>query len=313
MATVLRFVPSFHARIWGGRRLQDDLGRALPAEEAIGESWELVDREEHQSVVADGPLAGSTLGALWSGPDRERLFGARAARAGTTRFPLLVKLLDATHTLSVQVHPPAERAEELEGEPKTEMWVLVGAEPGAHLFAGLRAGVDRERFEAALRAGDDVSGLLHRHDVREGDAMFIPSGRVHAIGAGCLILEVQQNSDTTYRVFDFNRAGLDGQLRELHIEPSLASIDFADPEPGLIEPRGDVLVDDPELPVERWVLGLDGTRTAAPEGECAVLCGLGGGTTVAGEPLGRGDCLLVAADAPAEVRGGSVLRVLLPG
>ncbi len=236
MPAPLTFVPLFKERVWGGRSLEERLGKPLPDEGAIGEAWELVDRPEAQSVVAAGPLAGQELHALWSGPDRERLFGSRAARAGE-RFPLLVKLLDARETLSVQVHPPAHVAEELDGEPKTEGWYLLAAEPGAHLFAGFRAGVTEEAFAAALEAGEDVSGMLHRIEVGVGDALLIPSGRVHAIGAGCLIVEVQQNSDTTYRVFDFNRPGLDGELRELHVPQSLKCIDFADVEPELRERR----------------------------------------------------------------------------
>jgi mannose-6-phosphate isomerase len=154
--------------------------------------------ERRPGRAARGPHADE----LWTGPERTALFGARAAGAGE-RFPLLVKLLDCTSTLSVQVHPPAEVAPDLGGEPKTEMWYLLDADPGAHLFAGLRAGVTREAFEAGLRAGGDVSALLHRVDVDAGDVMFVPSGRVHALGAGCLVVEVQQNSDTTYRVFDW--------------------------------------------------------------------------------------------------------------
>ncbi len=211
----LAFTPLFMERVWGGRALEG-LGKALPAGQRVGESWEIVDRADAQSVLATGPHAGTGLNALWSGPDRERLFGARSRDAGD-RFPILVKLLDARETLSVQVHPPASVAEELGGEPKNELWYLLGASEDAHLFAGLRSGVTRERFAATLEAGEDVSGLLHRIPVAEGDALFIPSGRVHAIGAGCLIVEIQQNSDTTYRVSDFDRPGLDGRPRELHV------------------------------------------------------------------------------------------------
>ncbi|MFN0069176.1 MAG: class I mannose-6-phosphate isomerase, partial [Limisphaerales bacterium] len=145
---------------------------------------------------------------------------------------LLVKILDAQDMLSLQVHPPAHLAAQLGGEPKTEMWYVAQAAPGAHLFAGLRAGVTREEF--ARRAADgSVAGCFHRLDVRAGDAMFLRSGLVHALGAGLLIFEIQQNSDTTYRVFDWNRIGLDGRPRELHPEQSLASIDFADFAPRL--------------------------------------------------------------------------------
>jgi mannose-6-phosphate isomerase len=146
---------------------------------------------------------------------------------------LLVKILDATETLSVQVHPPASVAARLGGEPKTEMWYITDATPEAVLYAGLRQGVTREEFERRIREGT-VAETLHRIPVRTGDAMFLPSGRLHAIGAGNVIFEIQQNSDTTYRVFDWNRVGLDGRPRDLHVEQSLASIDFRDCEPELI-------------------------------------------------------------------------------
>jgi mannose-6-phosphate isomerase len=149
------------------------------------------------------------------------------------RFPLLIKILDAQETLSLQVHPPASAAARLEGEPKTEMWYLAAAKPGAELYAGLARGVTRSEFERKLRTGA-VAECFHRVQVQPGDAMFVPSGRVHGIGAGCVIFEVQQNSDTTYRVFDWNRFGPDGKARELHVPQSLESIDFGDYEPGLI-------------------------------------------------------------------------------
>ena len=150
-----------------------------------------------------------------------------------TRFPLLVKILDAQQTLSVQVHPPATVAAALGGEPKTEMWYVAEAGPGAELLAGLKRGVTRPLFEKKLQDGT-VAECLHRLPVSTGDALFLPSGRVHAIGAGVVIFEIQQNSDTTYRVFDWNRAGLDGRPRQLHLRESMSSIDFADFEPGLI-------------------------------------------------------------------------------
>jgi mannose-6-phosphate isomerase len=154
---------------------------------------------------------------------------ARAAADG--RFPILCKILDARETLSVQVHPPEGKAGQL-GEPKTEMWYITAAEPDAVLHVGLSRGVTRERFEAGIRDGR-VSECLQRLPVRAGDSMFLPSGRVHAIGGGLVIFEIQQNSDTTYRVFDWNRPDLDGRPRQLHLTESLASIDFSDIEPRL--------------------------------------------------------------------------------
>jgi mannose-6-phosphate isomerase len=148
------------------------------------------------------------------------------------RFPLLVKILDAQETLSVQVHPPADKAAILGGEPKTEMWFITEASRGASLFVGLKNGVSKDHFIESINHGT-VADCLFSHDVKAGDCMFLPSGRLHAIGAGNVIFEIQQNSDTTYRVFDWNRAGLDGKPRELHIKESIESIDFKDFEPPL--------------------------------------------------------------------------------
>lgn len=261
-------------RVWGGRKIATKLGKALPPDVPIGESWELVDREDAQSVVAAGELAGTTLHDLWT-KMREPIFGP--GLPDTPRFPLLAKILDARETLSVQVHPPAHRAAELKGEPKTEMWYLLDADPGAELFAGFRRGTTRADFEQAIGPGR-VADLLHRIPVKAGDAMFIPSGRCHAIGAGSLIVEIQQNSDTTYRVFDWNRTGLDGKPRALHVAESLASIDFDDIEPSLANPDAEVVVSCPEFHVEHWNLAAsrsdnstDGVIFTVLTGE--VICG----------------------------------------
>lgn len=310
-AAPLTFAPLFYERVWGGRALQERWGKALPGSGPIGEAWELVDRAEAQSVVAAGPLAGQELHALWTG-DREQLFGARARAAGE-RFPLLVKWLDARETLSVQVHPPARLAEALGGEPKTELWYVAAAEPGAQLFAGLCAGVTRPAFAAALEAGEDVSGLLHRIDVQAGDTLLIPSGRVHAIGAGCQIVEIQQNSDTTYRVFDFDRPGLDGQPRELHVPESLLCIDFSDIEPALHPPADPVLAATEHFAVTRRELAAPEVL-AAPD-ECALVCVVAGRASCGGSSFAAGASFLLPADAaPALPVGGpaTVLVVELP-
>jgi mannose-6-phosphate isomerase len=160
----------------------------------------------------------------------------RARPAAENRFPILCKILDARDKLSLQVHPPAAKAAELNGEPKTEIWFIADAAPKAELFVGLKRGVTRNQFEEKIAAGT-VAECFHRAPVRAGDAMFLPSGRVHAIGAGLVIFEIQQNSDTTYRVFDWNRVGLDGKPRELHVAQSLASIDFNDFEPALVSSK----------------------------------------------------------------------------
>lgn len=221
----LTFHPIFKERVWGGRELERLYGKHLPPGRPIGESWEISDRPGDISVIANGPLAGKNLRWLMENHRTELLGTAKPATAD--RFPLLCKILDARDKLSLQVHPPASKAAELGGEPKTEMWFIADAAPGAELFVGLKRGVTRAEFEGKISDGS-VADCFHRIPiVRPGDALYLPSGCVHAIGAGLVIFEIQQNSDTTYRVFDWNRVGLDGKPRELHIPQSLASIDFS--------------------------------------------------------------------------------------
>ena len=245
----LTFKPIFKERVWGGRNLERLYHKTLPANVPIGESWEISDRPGDASVIANGPFAGKDLRWLMENHAAELL---GPGKASTQRFPLLVKILDAADKLSLQVHPPAHKAVALGGEAKTEMWYIAEATPDADLFVGLKRGVTRAGFERKIKDGT-VAECFHRIPVKKDDVMFLPSGRVHALGAGTVIFEIQQNSDTTYRVFDWNRVGLDGKPRELHVAQSLASIDFDDFEPRLISSvysrnaalKVRVLVDDP--------------------------------------------------------------------
>lgn len=226
----LTFKPVFQERIWGGRNIETLYGKPLPPRVPVGESWEICDRPDVQSEIAHGPLAGKTLEWLMQHHGAE-LMGQASALHG--RFPLLVKILDAREKLSLQVHPPPIKAAALGGESKTEMWYITHADPNAELFAGLRNEVSRDEFKSKINDGS-VADCFHRISVNSGDAMFLPSGRVHAIGSGLVIFEVQQNSDTTYRVFDWNRVDPQGKPRTLHIEQSLECIDFQDFEPDAI-------------------------------------------------------------------------------
>src|SRR5688572_6168521 len=223
----LVFHPLFKERVWGGRTLETLYHKRLPAGVPIGESWEIADRPGDESVIANGAFAGRTLRWLVEQHGGELL--GEAARAAGDRFPILCKILDARQKLSLQVHPRSHAL----GDPKTEMWYIAAAEPDAELYVGLRRGVTRTVFEEGIRTGG-VAECFHRISVRAGDTMFLPSGRVHAIGAGLVIFEIQQNSDTTFRVYDWDRLGLDGRPRDLHVTESLASIDFADVEPSLV-------------------------------------------------------------------------------
>ncbi|PAW86278.1 MAG: mannose-6-phosphate isomerase [Pedosphaera sp. Tous-C6FEB] len=277
------FKPIFKERVWGGRRMEQLYGKVLPPGVPIGESWEITDRPEGVSVITNGPLAGRDLRWLMENHAAE-LLGESQACAG--RFPLLVKILDAQEKLSLQVHPPAHKATELRGDPKTEMWYVADATPDADLFVGLRRGATRAEFEQSIADGS-VAECFHRIPVQRGDSMFLPSGRVHALGAGNVIFEIQQNSDTTYRVFDWSRVGLDGKPRELHIPQALASIDFEDFEPALAPagwkkaPAGDTrrLADCGLFSVdlirlqpkhESWLAGNQVTVLAVTEGQLTV-------------------------------------------
>lgn len=217
MTPFIQFKPVYQERVWGGRELETFLDRKLPGQTPIGESWELVDRPEVQSVVVEGPWAGKTLRELCA-TSTAAIMGPGWAPARP--FPLLVKWLDCRDRLSVQVHPPAEIAGRLGGEPKSENWYFARTDAGAAVYAGLRPGVTRDGFEQAIAAGT-VDQCLERLTVHRGESLLIHSGTMHAIDAGNVILEIQQNSDTTYRVYDWGRQGLDGKPRTLHVRESL--------------------------------------------------------------------------------------------
>ncbi len=231
---ILIFNPVYQERVWGGRGLERFLGRSLPDDQVIGESWEIVDRPEANSTVLIGEHAGDSLASLRASSCADLLGPGWNPQKP---FPILVKWLDCQDRLSLQVHPPAVIAPELGGEPKTENWYIAEATFDAALLAGLKKGVTRDDFEKALLS-NELEPLVCRLRAKKGDSLFVESGRLHAIDAGNLILEIQQNSDTTYRVYDWGRVGLDGKPRQLHIDESLRSIDFEDFEPELLSTDG---------------------------------------------------------------------------
>jgi mannose-6-phosphate isomerase len=285
----LTFQPIFKERIWGGQKLAELFGKNLPPNRRIGESWEIVDRLEAQSIVATGPLEGKTLHELWT-QDRQAIFGDVP---DSPRFPLLIKLLDAHEKLSLQVHPPEQVAAKLGVEPKNECWYVAAADPGAEIFVGFRAPITRQQLENSLRDGS-TADHLHAIKVKAGDAMFLPAGRFHAISGGCLLVEIQENSDTTYRAFDWNRVDpATGQPRQLHLDEALESIDFNDVAPALIEPKGELLVTHPSFEIRRWTL--DSPREVAPARHFAIVCCLTGALRCADVDLAPGEFLLIAA------------------
>jgi mannose-6-phosphate isomerase len=224
MNTPLRFVPFLRPMVWGGRRLGEVLGKPLGTDVLYGESWEVSDHASHHSRVASGPCAGQSLRDLME-RRRPALLGQAATRYAI--FPWLIKFLDAADWLSVQVHPDEQAVRRLwpgEGS-KTEAWFILDAAPGSRVYAGLLPGVDELQLRLALAAGT-VADCLHSFTPRPGDCVFLPAGTVHAVGGGVLFAEVQQTSDATFRLFDWNRRDAQGNVRKLHIEEALQCIDW---------------------------------------------------------------------------------------
>ena len=313
----LKFIPVLKRIRWGGRRLGELLNKPIGPFSDYAESWELCDLGQDQSLVADGPCAGWSLGRLVRERPRELL----GKHAGLAQFPLLVKYLDARDRLSVQVHPDDEQAAKLgKGERgKTEAWVIVAADEGSCLFAGLRAGVDEAALRNAIAAGG-VEECLNRIHVAAGDCLFIPAGTVHAISEGIVLAEVQQASDVTFRLFDWNRVDAQGKARALHVEEALKGTNFVRGSVHKVTPRklaggdrSEELVDCPYFTIHRHFV-----RDPMPipdDGRCHVLMGLEGQVRVA-SPLGDqtlalGETILVPAAAlPAELAPSTPATVL---
>lgn len=291
----LLFEPVLKDYLWGGRNLAR-LGRSLPAEGVVAESWEIAAHEDGATVALNGPYAGKKLTEIQAELGLD-LIGTRNAWAQARgKFPLLIKLLDASQPLSVQVHPDDDYALAHEGNElgKTEMWVVLAARPGAELILGVAAGTTRDAFAAALRRGQPEP-YLHRVPVRVGDHLCVPAGTVHAILDGLLIAEIQQNSNTTYRVFDWNRVGADGKPRPLHIDKALDVIDFSAVAPSVcaaqpISRVGGVgrylLCRNRYFVTERVDLAPDATYRGRCDGSTLEIWGvIAGQADVAGEPL----------------------------
>jgi len=305
---LLRFAPLFKRYLWGGRRLGTLIGKPIGVGEDYAESWEVADHGADQTVVSGGPLARMTLGQVVEKYGRD-LLGRHDGICN--RFPLLFKFLDCRRVLSVQVHPNDDAAAR-QSPPdlgKTEAWVILAAEPGSVVYAGLKRGFDRAALEREVHRGT-TELCLHKFEPRGGDCIFIPAGTVHALGAGLVVAEIQQASDTTFRLYDWNRLGPDGKPRQLHVEESLAAIDYS---AGPVQPQVAQKTDRPSVErlvtcdkflLDRW--RLEGSepaeqRTIGGDGGFHILSVLSGSATLSteatSEQLTLGQTLLLPAAA----------------
>lgn len=313
---ILRFAPAFFERVWGGHALREKLGLDAPARASIGEAWLLSDHPVHESVVVDGPHEGRTLHTLME-HNGAALMGSLPRPTQAGRFPLMLKLLDCREVLSVQVHPDDALSKQL-GESdggKTEMWYFLHTEAGAKIICGCKPEAGPAAMETAAREGG-MAELLQQWEVKPGDAALVRAGTVHALAAGLLAAEIQQTSDVTYRLYDWDRVDAQGKPRELHLERGMRCVNWARAFPGLANPLPRKMEHD-----RRAVLGaceyfaaerveVDGAAHAWETGgrSFRVLLGLEGeiGIMSGGdeEPLLPGQALLVAGAEPGYISEG---------
>lgn len=285
----LKFNPVYKDYPWGNTRLPALFDRDAP-EGIYAESWEVSTHPDGESVVVNGSFKGQTLSEVLATAGADVL----GSLVKGTDFPLLIKLIDAAKPLSVQVHPNNGNAEAVQGEPKTEMWYFLNDEP-SQIYCGLTPGTTRDDFLSAME-NESFEAVLRAVPTEKGGAAFVPGGRVHAIDAGCLILEIQQNSNTTYRVYDWGRVGNDGKPREMHIDKALQVIDFEDSE-------------NPSCtPVET----ADGVRTICTS-EFFVLDELTVNGVMPQETTGDSFHVLFSADGAFEIEYGNEKEVVAKG
>jgi mannose-6-phosphate isomerase len=320
----LKFQPVFQKRLWGGQKLRTVLGRPIPGDwqrAAIGESWELADlpvgtvKADSSGAAADGSLSSVIANGPWAGKTLHEALknaGSGIQKSNSGQFPLLIKFLDAAQDLSVQVHPDEAYCRSHSGAHlKSEAWYILHAEPGAKIYKGVKAGVTKEAFRAALQTGQ-VAPLLNAIPVRAGDCHYLSSGTVHALGAGLLVAEVQTPSDTTFRVFDWNRLTADGKPRTLHVEEALACIQFAPPSEERLAGGGTVgatrLAECEHFTIDRVEMPRNVQQALDPQMAVWIILRGQGVITVEGQmptAFARGDTLLL----PAGMRGAQVKTV----
>ncbi|QDT35335.1 type I phosphomannose isomerase catalytic subunit [Thalassoglobus polymorphus] len=297
----LQFHPIFKRYLWGGRRLGELLNKPIDTGDDYAESWEVADLPGDESVVASGQFAGQTIRQLLT-THREKILGIHADRV---RFPLLIKFLDANRDLSIQVHPGQEMAQRYSEVTtgKAEMWVVLDAKPGSRVYAGLKRGVNKEQFSAAIKNGT-VPDCMHIIDAKVGDCFFLKPGTVHSLGTGLLVAEIQQPNNITYRIDDWGRKGPDGKPRELHLELGLEATDFSTgpiaplkPKPLGTETRSTELVNNEYFVVHQH----RGEMTYEPADDqrahvLMLLSGTASTTSTAIGSLTKGETLVLPAD-----------------
>lgn len=302
MKNVYKLVPEYKDYLWGGEKLKTDYGKQTD-KTPCAESWELSLNPHGLTKVEDGKTLAEVLTPEKTGKNCEKF----------EFFPVLIKFIDAKQNLSVQVHPSDDYALKYENSyGKTESWYIVEAEEGAGIYCGFKRDTNKEEFLQSLASGE-VENLLNFIPVKKGDCYFIPSGTVHAIGAGCLILEIQQNSDLTYRVYDYNRRGADGKLRELHVDKAVKVINFNKYEPKLFasgeNPR--VITECDYFRSRELVLNGGFTEKNANSFTCVTVTD--GSGEINGEKFIKGDSFFVCADTEYTLKGtGKVILTCVP-
>lgn len=302
MKNVYKLVPEYKDYLWGGEKLKTDYGKQTD-KTPCAESWELSLNPHGLTKVEEGKTLAEVLTPEKTGKNCEKF----------EFFPVLIKFIDAKQNLSVQVHPSDDYALKYENSyGKTESWYIVDAEEGAGIYCGFKRDTNKEEFLQSLASGE-VEKLLNFIPVKKGDCYFIPSGTVHAIGAGCLILEIQQNSDLTYRVYDYNRRGADGKLRELHVDKAVKVINFNKYEPKLFasgeNPR--VITECDYFRSRELVLNGGFTEKNANSFTCVTVTD--GSGEINGEKFVKGDSFFVCADTEYTLKGtGKVILTCVP-
>lgn len=307
----LKFKAIFKERIWGGQKLKEVFGKELPAEKRIGESWELADLPEDKTEIINGPLAGETIASAIT------KFGIAITGQADYQppFPLLLKFLDSHDKLSVQVHPDQQTCRRLgSGDPKTECWYIIDAVEGAVIYKGLKPGVTRQSLAEAIKAGT-VEELLETVAVKPGECHLLPAGTAHACGAGLVVFEIQTPSDTTYRIFDWNRVDEAGKGRDLHIEQALESIHFDLSSDELTVKTEGRLVDCEYFKVDKYCQAKDSETPLQMSKMRTISILAGSGTIQAGDGFSVefkiGDTLLIPASYEGMMRSADEVQYLV--